>query len=148
VQALQRAYQLNLSGGDTLAAVRSAFWLALVLLTSGETAIGGGWVARSQRLLAEVDGDVVERGYVLIHLMFRHIAAGEFDAAYQLAEQITGYGERHRDPDLVAMGLCGRGRLLLYGGRVPDGLALLDESMVGVAPARSPRYSPGTSTAR
>jgi hypothetical protein len=46
VQALQRAYQLNLDAGDALAAVRCAFWLALVLLTSGETAIGGGWVAR------------------------------------------------------------------------------------------------------
>jgi DNA-binding CsgD family transcriptional regulator/tetratricopeptide (TPR) repeat protein len=133
VQALQRAYQLNLRGGDTLAAVRSAFWLAMVLLTSGETAIGGGWVARSQRLLASIDGDVVERGYVLIHLMLRHFDAGEFDAAYQLAEQVTGYGHRYSDPDLVAMGLSGQGRLLLYGGRVPDGLALLDESMVGVA---------------
>ena len=133
VQALQRAYQLNLDAGDTLAAVRSAFWLALVLLTSGETAIGGGWVARSQRLLAEADGDVVERGYLLIHLMYRHIFAGEFAAAYELAEQIAGYGHRYRDPDLIAMGLSSQGRLLLYGGRVPEGLALLDESMVGVA---------------
>jgi DNA-binding CsgD family transcriptional regulator len=133
VQALQRAYQLNLDAGDTLAAVRAAFWLALVLLTSGETAIGGGWVARSQRLLAEIDGDVVERGYVLIPLMFRHVFSGEFDAARQLAEQITGYGHRYRDPDLVALGLSSQGRLLLYRGRVPDGLALLDESMVGVA---------------
>lgn len=133
VQALQRAYQLNLDAGDTLAAVRSAFWLALVLLTSGETAIGGGWLARSQRLLAETDGDVVERGYVLIHVMYRHIFAGEFAAAGQLAEQITGYGQRYRDPDLIAIGLSSQGRLLLYGGRVPDGLALLDEAMVGVA---------------
>jgi hypothetical protein len=31
------------------------------------------------------------------------------------------------------MGLSSQGRLLLYCGRVPDGLALLDESMVGVA---------------
>ncbi|MEP6851969.1 MAG: LuxR C-terminal-related transcriptional regulator [bacterium] len=133
VQALQRAYQLNLDGGDVLAAVRSAFWLALVLLTSGESAIGGGWVARSLRLLAQVDDDVVERGYVLIHEMYRYIFGGEFDNAYQLAEQITDYGHRYHDPDLIAMGLCSQGRLLLYGGRVPDGLALLDESMVGVA---------------
>jgi DNA-binding NarL/FixJ family response regulator len=133
VQALQRAYQLNLDAGELLAAVRSAFWLALVLLASGETAIGGGWVARSQRLLTEVDGDVVERGYVLIHLMFRHIFAGEFATAHELAEQITGYGHRYRDPDLIAIGLSSQGRLLLYAGRVPDGLALLDESMVGVA---------------
>jgi tetratricopeptide (TPR) repeat protein len=133
VQALQRAYQLNLDAGDALAAVRCAFWLALVLLTSGETAIGGGWVARSQRLLAEVDGDVVERGYVLIHLMYRHIFASEFDAASQVAEQITDYGRRFHDPDLTAMGMCAQGRMLLYDGRVSDGLALLDESMVGVA---------------
>ncbi|MGN6795751.1 MAG: response regulator transcription factor [Streptosporangiaceae bacterium] len=133
VQALQRAYQINLDAKDKLAAIRSAFWLALVLLTSGEMAIGGGWVARSQRLLAEVGGDVVERGYVLIHAMYQHIFAGEFGAAYELAEQITDYGHRYRDPDLIAMGLCAQGRLLLYGGRVPDGLALLDESMVGVA---------------
>jgi ATP/maltotriose-dependent transcriptional regulator MalT len=133
VQALQRAYQLNLDAGDLLAAVRSAFWLALVLLTSGEAAIGGGWVARSQRLLDDVDGDVVERGYVLIHVMYRHIFAGEFATAHEVAEQITSYGHRYRDPDLIALGLSSQGRLLLYAGRVPDGLALLDESMVGVA---------------
>jgi len=133
VQALQRAYQINLDAGAKLAAIRSAFWLALVLLTSGETAIGGGWVARSERLLAEVDGDVVERGYVLIHAMYRRIFAEEFAPAFELANEITDYGRRFRDPDLIAMGLCAQGRLLLYGGRVPDGLALLDEAMVGVA---------------
>ena len=133
VQALQRAYQFNLDAGELLAAVRSAFWLALVLLTSGETAIGGGWVARSHRLLADVGGDVVERGYVLIHEMYQHIYAGEFATAHEVAEQITSYGHRYRDPDLIALGLSSQGRLLLYAGRVPDGLALLDESMAGVA---------------
>jgi DNA-binding NarL/FixJ family response regulator len=133
VQALQRAYQLNVDTGDVLASVRSAFWLAMVLLTSGETAIGGGWVSRGQRLLAQIEGDVVERGYLLIHEMFRHIFADEFEGAYPLAEQITEYGRRYHDPDLLAMGLSSQGRILLYGGRVPDGLALLDESMVSVA---------------
>ena len=133
VQALQRAYQLNTDAGEVLAAVRSAFWLAFVLLTSGETAVGGGWVARAQRLLTDVDGDVVERGYLLVHQMFRHIFAGELDPALPLAERITEYGRRFADPDLIAQGLVSQGRLLLYSGRVPDGLVLLDESMVGVA---------------
>ncbi len=133
VQALQRAYQLNVDAGDALAAVRSAFWLALVLLNSGETAIGGGWVARAHRLLAEIDGDVVERGYVLMHAMYRDIFAGDFDTASELADQITDYGHRYRDPDLTAMGLSCQGRMRLYTGRVADGLSLLDESMVGVA---------------
>ena len=133
VQALQRAYQLNTDAGEVLAAVRSAFWLAFVLLTSGETAVGGGWVARAQRLLTDVDGDVVERGYLLVHQMFRHIFAGELDPALPLAERITEYGRRFADPDLIAQGLVSQGRLLLFSGRVPDGLVLLDESMVGVA---------------
>jgi DNA-binding CsgD family transcriptional regulator len=133
VQALQRAYQLHLDAGAVLAAARSAFWLATVLLTSGETAVGGGWVARSQRLLADIDGDVVERGYVLVPLMYRHIFSGDVTTALQLAEQIADYGRRFTDPDLVAMGLNSKGRLLLYAGRVPEGLALLDEAMVGVA---------------
>jgi hypothetical protein len=123
---------MHLDTGVVLAAVRVAFWLALVLLTSGETAVGGGWVGRAQRLLADVDGDVVERGYVLIHVMYRHIFAHDLAPALELAEQITEYGRRFADPDLLAMGLCAQGRIQIYCGRVPEGLALLDESMVGV----------------
>jgi DNA-binding NarL/FixJ family response regulator len=133
VQALQRAHQLHFDSGAVLAAVRSAFWLALVLMTSGETAVGGGWVGRAQRLLADVEGDVVERGYVAIHVMYRHIFASDFGTALALAMQVTDYGRRFADPDLTAMGLNAQGRILLYTGRVPDGLALLDEAMIGVA---------------
>ncbi|MEH1123176.1 LuxR C-terminal-related transcriptional regulator [Micromonospora sp. CPCC 206061] len=133
VQALQRAYQLHIDTGDVTAAVRVAFWLALVLLTSGEAAVGGGWIGRAERLLTDVPGDVVERGYVLIHVMFRHIFTGDFGTALELAQQVADYGRRFTDPDLVAMGLVSQGRILLYGGHVPEGLALLDEAMVGVA---------------
>lgn len=133
VQALQRAYQMHLDAGHVPAAVRVAFWLALVLMTSGETAIGGGWVGRAQRLLADVDGDAVERGYVLIHVMYRHIFAADFAPALDMAAQITEYGRRFADPDLLAMGLCSQGRIMLYCGQVAEGLTLLDEAMVGVA---------------
>jgi DNA-binding CsgD family transcriptional regulator len=133
VQALQRAYQLNLDDDDRLAAVRAAFWLALVLTTSGESAVGGGWVSRAQRLLEDVSGDVVERGYVMVPVMFRHVFAGEFEPVYECAVQITDYGRRFDDANLVAMGVMSQGRLALYSGRVPEGLALLDEAMVSIA---------------
>ena len=84
--------------GTRSAAVRCAFWLAMVLLTSGEMAVGGGWVARSQRLLEDVPDDVVERGYILIHLMFRHIFQAEFARALEHAVEITAYGRRFRTP--------------------------------------------------
>jgi DNA-binding CsgD family transcriptional regulator len=133
VQALQRAHQLHLDAGAVLAAVRAAFWLGFVLLMNGETAVGGGWVGRAQRLLHDVDSDVVERGYVCIDVMFGRLFAGDFATALELSEQVLDYGRRFVDPDLVAMGLNSNGRILLYGGRVPEGLALLDEAMVGVA---------------
>lgn len=132
VASLRRAYHLDIDAGDRLAAARCAFWLAMVLLTGGETVAGSRWVARSHRLLAEVGGDAVERGYLLVHEMYRHVRAGELDPAYRTAERITGYGRRYGEPDLVATGLSSQGRMLLYRGRVPDGLALLDEAMVGV----------------
>jgi len=133
IQAMQRAYQANLDAGETLAAVRCGFWLAMVLVTSGETAVGGGWVGRCQRLLEDIPGDVVERGYVLIHVMFRHIFAGEFEPAFKLALEITDYGRRFAEADLIANGLNAQGRMLLYSGRVPEGLALLDEAMIGIS---------------
>ena len=133
VQALQRAYQAHLDRGEVLPAVRCGFWLAMTLISTGEPAVGTGWVGRCQRLLEDVTEDVVERGYLVQLLMFRHIFSGEFEQASELAAQLTDYGRRFRDPDLAANGLNAQGRMLMYSGRVPEGLALLDEAMVGVS---------------
>lgn len=133
IQAMQRAYQANLDAGDTLAAVRCGFWLALTLLTSGEIAVGGGWVSRCQRLLRDVPGDVAERGYVLIHVMMRHIFSGEYEKGLELAVEVTDYGKRFGDPNLTAQGLNAQGRMMIYLGKVREGLALLDEAMIGIS---------------
>jgi DNA-binding CsgD family transcriptional regulator len=132
VQALQRAYQAHLRAGDRLGAVRAAFWLGLVLVLGGEQAVGGGWIARAERLLDDHPEDVVERGYLLLPRMLAHIGAGEFAEAQREAAVITDYGRRFHDPDLLAQGLNAEGRLLTAAGQVPEGLRLLDESMVGV----------------
>ncbi|WP_306363567.1 LuxR family transcriptional regulator [Nocardia sp. CC227C] len=133
IHALQRAYQLHVDAGDPLAAIRSAFWLAQTLLFSGESVVGGGWVARAQRLLEDVPGDVVERGYVLVAVTLRHVFAGEFPAAARCADEVSDYGRRFGEPDLTAMGLCVQGRLAMYSGRVREGLALLDEAMACIS---------------
>lgn len=135
IRALQRGYQVEVDGGDTLRAVRFAFWLGLVLALRGEVAVGGGWVARAERLLADHPDDVVERGYLLIHEFFRHLGQHDFAGALRASTEITDAGRRFADPDLLAQGLMGHGRLLMYSGQVPEGLALLDEAMVGVAAA-------------
>ena len=115
-QAMQRAYQGHLAAGD-VAGCRpdAAFWLAMVLEASGEPVVGAGWVARGQRLLDGVAGDVVERGYLLMHRDVRAASAqGDWPGALEHAVGIAEYGHRFADPDLIAMGLSAQGRLLLY----------------------------------
>ncbi len=133
IQALQRGYQAHLEAGATLDAVRAGFWLAKVLTQGGEPAIGGAWLARAQRLLDDVPGDVVERGYLLNQVMLQHIFGGDFELALAEAVEVTDYGRRFNEPDLLSNGLNAQGRILLYSGRVPEGLALLDEAMLGLS---------------
>ncbi|TDO44540.1 regulatory LuxR family protein [Kribbella sp. VKM Ac-2527] len=133
IRALQRGYRLQVDAGDTLGAVRFAFWLAMVLNVRGEVAIGSGWAARAERLLADQPADVVERGYLRIHEFFRHLAQGEYAEALRTGTEITEAARRFGDADLLAQGLTCQGRLLMYSNRVPEGLAMLDEAMVGVA---------------
>ncbi|NKE62892.1 helix-turn-helix transcriptional regulator, partial [Lentzea sp. PSKA42] len=132
VQALQRSYQINLDHGEVLAVARSALWLATVLFHGGEAAIGSGWMSRAWRILDDVDDDVVERGYLCYEQLMSHIIKGEFGAALALAPQVTAYGQRFHEPDLVALGLHCEGRLAAFSGKVAEGLRLLDEAMVGV----------------
>lgn len=133
VQALQRAYRLSLDAGEVLAAARSAFWLAMTLVVSGETAVAGGWVGRGERLLEDVPGDVVERGYLRCPRLLAHAFGGEFEAAHALSAEVIDYGRRFGSDDLTAFGLCSLGRITLYSGRVAEGLRLMDEAMVTVA---------------
>ncbi len=133
IRALQRGYRQQIEAGDVLGAIRFAFWLARVLNGRGEGAVGNGWAARAERLLVDQPQDVVERGYLRIHDFFRCLDHADFPGALEVGEDIVAIARRHGDPDLLAQGLVCKGRLLLYSGRVPEGLALMDEAMVGVA---------------
>lgn len=133
VQALQRAHAASLASNDQLGAVRAATWLGQVLLERGEAAVAAGWIGRAERLLDEVSEDVAERGHLLMLGCMRAIFSGDMPGALDLAVEVTSCGRRFGVPDLVACGLMAQGRCLMYSGRVRDGLALLDEAMVGVA---------------
>ncbi|TDO69490.1 regulatory LuxR family protein [Kribbella sp. VKM Ac-2571] len=133
IRALQRGYRLRIDAGDVLGAVRFAFWLALVLNVRGEVAVGSGWAARAHRLLADQPDDVLERGYLRVHDFFQCLDSGDFPGALAVSEDMIGIARRHSDPDLLAQSLVCKGRLLMYSGRVPEGLTLLDEAMVAVA---------------
>lgn len=130
--ALEGSFHQHLDAGDSLAAARDAHWLGYVFSANGNPSVGGGWVARGARLLADQPDDCVERGFLRIHDMIPLVYAGRFAEALEVATQLLEIGQRWGDSDLVTFGLASRGRLLLYAGRVPEGLTLLDEAMLGL----------------
>ncbi|HEY7112724.1 MAG TPA: response regulator transcription factor [Thermoanaerobaculia bacterium] len=132
-QALERSHHAHLAAGNAASAARAAFWLGFRLLSLGETGRGTGWHARAQRVLDEAGLDGAERGYLMLPVAHRHLAAREWDAARGIAADAAGTARRFSDADLLALALNLEGRAFLGDGRIAEGLALIDEAMVAVS---------------
>jgi DNA-binding NarL/FixJ family response regulator len=140
--ALERAHAGYLAAGQPARAVRCAFWLGLTLMFAGQIGPATGWLARAQRIL-EQGPETVEQGYLLIPLAQRHAGAGELGPAFETAARAAAIGEAAGELELVAMARHLQGRIRLGQGRVADGLALLDEAMVGVGAGELPPVTTG-----
>jgi DNA-binding CsgD family transcriptional regulator len=132
VSALERAHHGYLARGERLRAVRCAFWIGINLTLRGEMGRASGWLGRARRLVDREGRDCVERGYLLMPLMFERQAAGDFEAAIAAGAEAAAIGERFGDADLFALAAQDQGILLIKQGRVGEGLSLLDEAMMAV----------------
>ena len=130
-QVLERAHHGHLEEGESLRAVRNAFWVGLHFILRGELGPALGWFGRADRLL-EREGDCVERGYLLIPVLLQHAASGDSDAAYEVASEAAQIGARFGDKDLVALVVQEQGHALIRRGQSEEGLRLVDETMVAV----------------
>ena len=128
---LERAQRGYADTGDRRRAAYCAGWIGVNHMLRGETGAATGWLARAARLV-EHEGDCVERGYALIPDIFRNAAAGDWEAAAASAARAAAVGERFGDADLFALATHAQGQMLATGGRVAEGLALLDEAMVAL----------------
>jgi DNA-binding CsgD family transcriptional regulator len=129
---LKRAYQRHLDAGDAMRAVRCAFWVGMTLALRGEMGHATGWLGRAQRLVEREGGDCVERGYLLVPVMLRHEAIGDWETAFATAADAAEIGERFGDADLLALAVHEQGCALIQQGQLEEGLGLLDEAMVAV----------------
>jgi DNA-binding CsgD family transcriptional regulator len=125
----ERAHHEYLRRGDAPGAARCGFWLALGLLLGGESARGGGWLARSRRLLDDGGHDCVERGYLL---ELQNFAEPDAATAYDTSTLAAGIGDRFGDRDLRAFARLGQGQALIRRGMLAEAASLLDEVMVSV----------------
>ena len=98
---------------------------------------GARWAARvagwARPATARAEGeDCVERGYLLLPVVFEQEASGDFEAAAATAGEAAAIGERFGDADLFALAAHEQGHVLIRHGRIKEGLRLLDETMVAV----------------
>lgn len=134
LKAHERLYHRHVDAGHERRALRSAFWLGMRLIQLGKPGQAGGWLGRANRLLA--DTDCPERGYMLLPMVYRHIAAGEHAAAVDAGARAIAIADRYGEADLAALARNVQGRALLGKGQIAEGLALLDEAMLSAAPDR------------
>jgi DNA-binding NarL/FixJ family response regulator len=128
---LARAHQQYIVAGRVCDAARCAFWLGFTALLNGENAQANGWLARSERLLAD-QPDCVEKGYLLLPTGYRGVHGSEPGAAVATFERVAEIGRQFHDCDLTTLGLQGQGRALIRSGEVRRGVTLLDEAMIAV----------------
>lgn len=126
-----RAYA-ELLDSDAPRAARCAFWLGMVLINHGEMARGGGWIGRAAKALEGARTECAEQGLLMIPMALQSLNAGDPEAAYGILKDAAAIGERFRYPDLIALAGVGTGQALIALGRTEDGLATLDQAMVGV----------------
>lgn len=132
IALLERVHHAYLGAGDAPRAGRTAAWIGMNLATRGEIGPAGGWFGRAQRLIEREEGDCVERGYLLLPAAFQRLASGDHDGAYDAAFEAAAIGDRFGDRDLVAITVHFQGLIRIQQARLAEGLALLDEAMVGV----------------
>jgi ATP/maltotriose-dependent transcriptional regulator MalT len=136
---LERVHLAQLEAGDQLAAARAAGWLGMNLAIRGDVGPAGGWFARAERLVEREERDCVERGYLMLPVVFRGVVGGDYAAAHEAAAAAAEYADRFGDPDLSALARHLQGLSRIKQGAIDDGLRLQDEAMVAVtADAVSP----------
>lgn len=129
IDAYGEAYQFHVQAGAPPRAALSAFMLAVHTRLKGDAAQSDGWMARAQRLLADVP-EGAAHGYPLYLQIAGLMGSGDLEAATESALRMQDLGRRHGDATLIAIGVFFEGRSQIKQGNVKEGLALLDEAML------------------
>jgi hypothetical protein len=130
IEAWERAYALCMNAGDRIGAAGAAVRVAMHLLF--DTALMApvrGWLGRAARLLEGHD-DTPAHAWFGVVRTYERMLTGDLESAREWAGRAIEVGAKC-DPAACALGRVAEARLLILGGDVRQGLALLDE--VGVA---------------
>ena len=143
----ERAYKSLLERGELLAAAEAALWLGTQKIVQGEVAEGGGWIARAARIVAEDGTDSRAAAFLNVASAFGAASTGDLERAARITEECVRAARRLGSEEYAALSLHQQGLFLLAAGHTDEGLACLDEAMLGVASGECSAWWRASSTA-
>lgn len=127
-EARQQAFLLYRQSDRPASAARMAIWIAVDHLDfHGAVAVATGWLRRANRLLDALEPRP-EHGWLSFHQGYLAYVTGDIERAGDLAVRASDAGRTLGVPDLEMLGLGLHGAVLVAGGNVNAGMALLDEA--------------------
>jgi DNA-binding NarL/FixJ family response regulator len=140
LRTLRRAYSAGVRADDLATAASAAILMYFIHRAGmGNLAVARGWLGRLQRLL-EREGAEPLTGWVLLLQGDVHLLRGDLDAARALTERSRADAASAGDRDLELCALAQLGEVLVAGGRLDEGLPLLDEAMAGAVTGDEVRW--------
>ena len=129
VVAYEDAFLAYRQSGNLRAAARSARTVGWFRgWVFGDWAVHRGWIARARRLLEEAD-DERGRGWVLLD---DALSGSDLEIQRSLYLEAIDVARRTGDHDLECDATASLGMMLVFSGRVDDGMAHLDEALAAI----------------
>ena len=131
-QALERSFAAFGEAGRPVDAARVAMELAYRAFRSGNIPVGGGWLARVQRLLAEVPESPAHARFGVYNIL-RSMVEGKWADAIEAADTTMDVARRQAEPNALNAAMSFKGIAQVQSGNWAAGLALIDESAAAIA---------------
>ena len=142
IEAREAAYAIFDACDAARSAAQCAVWLYEHYAFKAQPSIGGAWLRRARRRLAD-DVDCSAYGNLVLREVEGLHGQGDLEHAAERAEAIVELGRVLRDADLEAEALQALGRVTIDRGRSRDGLGYLDEAMLFALEGRLGPYATG-----
>jgi class 3 adenylate cyclase len=126
-EALERAFAAFSEGGRPVDAAGAALQLAYYAFRSHAEPVGMGWLARAQRLLADVP-ESWAHAWLLVFNTLGALMQGHIDAGIEAAGEAMEVARRTGNDSALFLAMSFRGMAKVFAGNVEDGLADIDEA--------------------
>jgi class 3 adenylate cyclase len=126
-EGLERAFAAYSDAGRRPEAAWVAMTLAYQAFQRVNAPVGGGWLARAERLLADEPEGKMHARLGVFHA-FGAVMAGQLEQGIAAADGAMDIARRHDDVNALYMAMSFKGMAQVLAGNWQDGLANIDES--------------------